>query len=127
MSGRALRPHGSRADRVAAFVRFTCSTDALPCVGRFEHTAPTAWALVAASPQRPGTPATAGVSHGLEGVFMVGAGYGGCPRCRAPGFVKCGVCAELGCWDSSWVLFSCPVCGNSGPVSGDISSLQRTD
>lgn len=42
--------------------------------------------------------------------------YPGCPYCGNTGFVHCGECGELTCYDGEdW--FTCAHCGNSGSVT----------
>jgi hypothetical protein len=60
---------------------------------------------------------------GGGGSFFVGPGFPGCPSCRADNVVRCGRCEQLGCWDQSWPEFTCPTCGNSGPVEGIITEI----
>ncbi len=53
-----------------------------------------------------------------------GAFYSGClkcPTCGNTGFVKCGRCGELTCWNEGH--FVCAACGNSGEVTGTISDV----
>lgn len=103
-------------------VSLTCSSTRHPGVGRFvwhEHS----WVLHGVSRQRPGCTLPSSDGETLSGSFQIPEDYPGCPSCRADNFVRCHMCANLGCWDSSWELFMCPTCGRSGPVSGYIDSI----
>lgn len=59
-----------------------------------------------------------------NGTQMSGNIYGDvkCPHCGNTGYVKCGVCKRLSCWDGG-PKFHCAVCGNNGTVTGTIDSL----
>ena len=46
-----------------------------------------------------------------------------CPHCRSASFIQCGRCRKLTCWTPGEACFSCQWCSNSGPVSGQIESL----
>lgn len=63
----------------------------------------------------------------LAGYFGIIDGYKGCPDCRAGNYVKCGACQGMCCYDTSWGKFSCHWCGNSGLVSGSITSMNAQD
>lgn len=108
-----------------AFVPMTCSQTRRFLMTRFEWT-DAAWELRGASFARPNTESSALGRQHLEGAFAVGEEYPGCPGCRADTFVRCANCLELGCWDTTWPLFHCPVCGNSGEVEGGIDSLRTS-
>ena len=100
----------------------TCSSTRHPGVGRFRRV-PGGLELVGVSRQRPGTVLPESAGRAATGDVSMSDGYGGCPSCRADSIVRCGVCSQLGCWDSSWEQFQCPSCGNSGPVRGEISEI----
>src|SRR5262245_5539853 len=103
-------------------VSLACSKTRHPGVGRFVWHGGS-WVLVGVSRQRPGCTLPPSVGETLSGSFCTSEDYLGCPSCRADNFVRCGGCANLACWDSSWKLFMCPNCGRSGPVSGHINSI----
>lgn len=63
-------------------------------------------------------------ANDYEGTFF--SGDMKCPYCGNDGFVKCGRCGELTCWNSSTNHFVCAACGNSGKVEGTISDLKAT-
>jgi hypothetical protein len=105
------------------FVSLVCSHTQAPSVGRFVLSG-SSYLLVGASRQRPGSviPSDHQQQH-IEAQFGTAPGYTGCPGCGADGYVRCGQCHGLGCWDRSWEMFHCPRCGNSGPITGTISDL----
>lgn len=104
------------------FVSLTCSSTRHPGVGRFVWYGDS-WILHGVSRQRPDCTLPPSCGPTLSGSFHTSDDYSGCPSCRADNFVRCRMCANLGCWDSSWDLFVCPTCGHSGPVSGHIDSI----
>lgn len=108
--------------RQALFISLVCSHTRNPSVGRFVWTG-SGYALVAASPQRPGSTTPDEGRGQIEAEFGTAADYPGCPGCGASGFVRCGQCTKLACWESSWEVFHCPRCGNSGRVTGTIDRL----
>jgi hypothetical protein len=82
-----------------------------PSVGRFVWTG-SEYALGAASKQRPGSVLPPGDGpHDIEASFTTMPEYPGCPGCGSDGFVRCGRCKQLGCWDDGWETFHCPRCG----------------
>jgi predicted RNA-binding Zn-ribbon protein involved in translation (DUF1610 family) len=99
-----------------------CGSTGHPQVGRFVWDG-TTWRLVAASRQRPGSILPSGSPQEQHGSFDIAASYPGCPSCGAMGFVRCGRCTRLACWDSAREIFECPACGNRGPVTGTIESI----
>jgi len=111
-------------------VRMDCSSTRHPQVARFVRGGE-AWILVGVSLQRPGSSFGEAGSHAgrgpdspeATGQFLTDQSYAGCPSCGSDAFVRCGRCHELNCWDRSWPRFDCPRCRNSGPVSGEITSL----
>ena len=50
-------------------------------------------------------------------------GIPACPHCGSATFVQCGGCHRLTCCSQGDSWFSCRWCSNSGPVSGQIESL----
>ena len=102
----------------------TCSSTGHPGVGRFRRVG-SDWQLVGVSRQRPGSvlPPNGPLVAAAQGAFTVTDTYRGCPSCHADNFVRCGQCQALACWDTTWPTFSCPSCGNSGPVEGEITEI----
>ncbi len=58
----------------------------------------------------------------IAGELDFGEEYPGCPHCEARSCVKCD-CGNLGCWDGTSVLYTCPHCSSKGKVSGNAESL----
>ena len=113
-----------RSERAETFLAgFTCSSTRHPAVCRFVWSG-SAWTFVGASRQRPGStiPASdAAQTH--NGDFGIAGDYSGCPSCGSDSYVRCGSCHRLGCYDLSWPEFTCPSCGNGGPVTIGIDSV----
>jgi hypothetical protein len=59
----------------------------------------------------------------LTGTFAIGPAYPGCPHCKATGWVTCGACSKLACWDGDSHTVVCPWCGNRADVGGEIGRL----
>ena len=53
----------------------------------------------------------------ISGRIVIDAEYPGCPYCGGKGFVHCGKCGKLSCWDEEELTFSCHYCGNSGTIN----------
>lgn len=107
-------------------VSLDCSSNGHPQVGKLVWDG-TAWLLVGVSRQRPGTSLPPAVGNAHRGSFTMASGYAGCPSCGASTFARCGRCAQLACWDSSWDVFRCPHCGNSGPITGTIEAVSALE
>lgn len=108
-----------------AFVPMTCSRSGRFLMTRFEWNG-YGWSLVGASFARRPTSSPGFPGEEVQGSFELSSDYQGCPGCHADGFVRCGRCAELGCYDTSWPQFQCASCGNSGEVSGTIANLRTS-
>lgn len=52
----------------------------------------------------------------VGGEIQLTAEYPGCPHCGSFGFVQCGVCEKISCWNSVTSKFQCPWCGTTGEV-----------
>jgi hypothetical protein len=59
----------------------------------------------------------------IDGSFEVDTGYPGCPYCKSQGFSLC-ACGKLGCWDGKTMQTTCPWCGDSHALGGQIESLE---
>jgi predicted RNA-binding Zn-ribbon protein involved in translation (DUF1610 family) len=103
-------------------VGLACGKTRHPQVGKFVWDGGT-WRLVGVSRQRPGSVLPAAGQKEQRGSFDIASTYGGCPSCGAMGFVRCGRCTQLACWDPAREIFDCPHCGNRGPVAGTIESI----
>jgi hypothetical protein len=109
-------------NRPTLFISLVCCHTRNPGVGRFVWTG-SYYSLVGASRQRPGSVVPDEGQEQIEAEFTTAPDYQGCPGCGAGGFVRCGRCLRLACWEDSWEIFHCPRCGNSGPVTGTIDRL----
>jgi hypothetical protein len=108
-----------------AWVRMYCGRDRQARVAVFRRSG-TEWQIVSVGgPDRSAQSQPGGLP--VSGSFGIAAGYEGCPGCGSDSYVRCGPCAQLGCWRSSEPVFTCGNCGNSGPVSGRIESLGALD
>jgi hypothetical protein len=105
------------------FAGMVCSSHHQPAVIRFRWSG-TAYEALGASKQRPGSVIPPEGGNGaVRGAFGVTEEYAGCPYCRANNFVRCGQCEELSCYDTSWEVFHCPRCNNSGRITGTIDTV----
>ncbi|MBL7258022.1 Com family DNA-binding transcriptional regulator [Paractinoplanes lichenicola] len=109
-------------DQEAMFVSMVCSTHREPMVLKFQRNGAD-FIAVGASKQRAGSVIPPGDGGPTTGSFGTTPDYPGCAYCGSDGFVRCGRCHELSCHDTSWEVFNCPRCGNSGPVRGHIDSI----
>jgi hypothetical protein len=62
----------------------------------------------------------------VSGSFCVGPSFPGCPHCSAASFFRCNGCGKLACWDGESRQITCPWCGHSGALGGEITSLDIT-
>jgi len=53
----------------------------------------------------------------VKGSIVVDPAYPGCPHCKSRGFVHCGNCSKVVCWDGETAKFTCPACGCKGEIS----------
>jgi len=56
-------------------------------------------------------------ANDISGSLNAVDGFPGCPYCKTNGFVLCGKCKKMGCWNNTSVVegvYTCPWCGNSG-------------
>jgi len=59
----------------------------------------------------------------VTGAIAFATGIRCCPRCQADSFTRCGSCGKVTCWRSEVTTSTCQWCGDSGVVSGSITSL----
>lgn len=59
----------------------------------------------------------------ITGSFVAFEGYPGCPYCKNHGYVKCGKCGRLCCYDGSATRTKCTWCGYAADVGGIIDDL----
>jgi hypothetical protein len=108
-------------ERTVIFATIICSHTSNPTVGRFVWNGQ-AYSLVGASKQRPGSILPDDGARSTKSAFEVSPSYR-CPGCGASSYVQCGRCRGLGCWDPTWEMFRCPLCGNAGAVNGTIDRI----
>lgn len=53
----------------------------------------------------------------ISGHVQLDPEYPGCPYCNATGWVSCGACGKLTCWNGRTRHFTCAWCGNTGELS----------
>lgn len=58
----------------------------------------------------------------ITGTFVFDDAFPGCPHCSARSFFRC-ECGKLACWNGESPNFTCPWCGQSGELSGEVTSL----
>lgn len=58
----------------------------------------------------------------ISGSFSLEPSYPGCPHCQGHGFFKCG-CGKVACWNGESRTVTCPWCGQTGELGGEIDSL----
>jgi hypothetical protein len=59
----------------------------------------------------------------IEGRFVRGEHYPGCPSCGAPGFFLCG-CGRVNCWDGEHQEVTCAWCKERILLGESITSLR---
>ncbi|HST85837.1 MAG TPA: hypothetical protein VLL08_29135 [Kineosporiaceae bacterium] len=60
----------------------------------------------------------------MSGSFVTAADYPGCPGCSNAGFVRCGSCTGLGCWQPGTKRYHCPHCKVTAQITGSITSIK---
>lgn len=83
------------------------------CVGMIEDT-PDNWRLQRSFEVDDCVANCIGPQEEIYGNFDFDQRYRGCPYCHSQGFVRCGVCGKLSCWDGG--DYHCPWCGSHGEV-----------
>jgi transposase-like protein len=59
----------------------------------------------------------------ITGSFTFSSEYPGCPYCKSVGLIKCS-CNNIGCWDGETDTITCPSCGKTSRIIGEIDSFQ---
>lgn len=59
----------------------------------------------------------------LTGRIASAATFPGCPYCGNRRFVRCGACDRVSCFAERTTAFTCPWCGNAGPVEEGLDRL----
>jgi hypothetical protein len=118
--------------RPTALVDVICVTTKRKFAAYFEQPKPNSWVLmqyiddsVIGAPQYVRTTSSqhdlisGEIDWGLCGTKLF------CPYCQSPDLIKCGNCHTMSCHVDTKKdnTFHCPSCGNSGTISGTISSL----
>ncbi|GAB2618144.1 hypothetical protein Aab01nite_31790 [Paractinoplanes abujensis] len=113
----------SRPNVVAMISR--CSTARQPFGIRLEETGRRNWMVTWAFPVKESTAGKEGYDRSsIDGSFSTTDDYPGCTSCGATSLVLCNNCSKLGCWRGDQRVYTCPWCGSSGVVEGEITSLQ---
>jgi hypothetical protein len=63
----------------------------------------------------------------VSGSFMVDPEYRGCTACGNNSFVRCDRCGNITCSRFEDTYFSCPWCGDSGPISLGVNEIRAAD
>ena len=58
----------------------------------------------------------------ISGTFCFAAEYPGCPHCGSRSIFKCG-CGKVACWNGEIRQVTCPWCGNTAELAGEIKTL----
>jgi len=58
----------------------------------------------------------------ISGRFTLDTAFPGCPHCSAHGFCAC-ICGRLACWNGESRKVTCPWCGRSVELTGEITTL----
>ena len=62
----------------------------------------------------------------IAGIISIGPTYPGCPHCHGKSIFKCR-CGKVVCWDGECQIVTCPYCGMTDRLSGQIESLKAGD
>ncbi|MBM3143085.1 MAG: hypothetical protein FJ005_08645 [Chloroflexi bacterium] len=90
---------------------------------RFEEKLPGRWTADWAFVIKEAVARREGYDRGkITGVFVLDAAYPGCPHCGAMSVFKCR-CGKVACWDGERYTVTCPWCGATLKLSGQIESL----
>ena len=58
----------------------------------------------------------------IRGTFGFDRAYPGCPHCHSVSIFKCG-CDKVACCDTEQRAVTCPWCGSTGELSGQVEKL----
>lgn len=58
----------------------------------------------------------------IRGTISMGITYPGCPHCNGRSIFRCS-CRKVACWDGKSQMVTCPYCGMTGLVNGQIDRL----
>ncbi len=59
----------------------------------------------------------------MDGHFVIGDGFPGCPYCSGRGFWLC-TCGRIACWNREVRQVICPWCSQHNELAHEITSLQ---
>jgi hypothetical protein len=105
-----------------AIVLGRCQTKGVEFGIRFERVA-NSWIADWAFLLKPGASKREGYGETrLTGSFEFSNSYPGCPGCSNRSAFLCG-CGKLGCWDGLLSTVTCPWCGQTGKLEGQITDL----
>lgn len=100
-----------------------CSRDKLSFGIRLEEKSPRQWTADWAFAVKETLAKKEGYGRNeIRGAFLLDGAYPGCPYCKVKGFVKCG-CGKVACWDSERTTVTCPWCGDTSAIGGQIEGL----
>jgi len=60
----------------------------------------------------------------IGGSFAIEPTFPGCPHCQGKGFVKCGGCGKVACWNGESQTVTCPWCSQDGCLGGQVEILE---
>lgn len=110
--------------RNVVIVMSRCSQSKAGVGMRFERGTDRLWHATWAFPLKEAVAKREGYDQSqISGIGAMDVEYPGCPHCRAPSFAKCGACHRVLCWDGLSNSYTCPSCGVSGPIGGQLESL----
>ncbi|MCL6557471.1 MAG: hypothetical protein K6U74_01475 [Firmicutes bacterium] len=91
---------------------------------RFEESSPGQWLGDWAFPIGESVSKREGYDRtSIEGTILFRDTYPGCPHCQSTGIFKCR-CGKVACWDGQSCKVTCPWCGASGELKGEIKNLK---
>ena len=110
----------------AEIVTLACSSGGGLVGLRIEETSPGQW-MITWSFAMEARNEYAGKQSSIAGNFAIAPDIPACPRCDAHGFVKCGQCEKLTCFDgATGDSFTCNWWGAQAEVGGLIDSLESS-
>jgi len=91
---------------------------------RFERNGTNQWAATWAFPIKESVAKREGYEQNrMNGTFVIGDKYPGCPYCSARDFFQC-ACGRLACWTGQTNKVVCPTCSKKVNLGGAITSLE---
>ena len=112
------------ADRRIVIVMGRCCRAKSGFGVRFERTSAAQWNATWAFGIKPEVARKEGYDKSkIDGSFQFDAAYPGCPHCRARSVFQCS-CGKISCWNATSRTVTCPWCGITGELSGQIESME---